>query len=371
MVYTMIQLSQMKVSVADASWHCVYDGQQVVADVDRAGVTRRAYVNGPGIDNILAMVAYSNGIATTYYYIKDHLGSVHAVADSSGNVVESYRYDAWGRVLGVYDGNGTPLTQSAIGNRFLWQGREYSWNTGLYYFRARWYDPVVGRWLSRDPIGEVGFMRLRRPRIGEAVAANTYGYVGNVPLVNVDALGLAHIVNNTSFKIFALVNVALSETCIKYLELKTGSTFENSSLPAIPYLVDVGFDTDNDADDRLTDVDGYVISGPPGSTAGVAGSGGPAIQIHGSQKRTLTDANIAEEPGLWIEDLPDGLAQKFIAGGTFHDHVNLNIGTSIKNHVVNGMKASEKCVCSLADLNTVNTCVAAGNQALALYTKVN
>ncbi len=49
---------------------------------------------------------------------------------------------------------------SALGNRYLWQGREYSWSTGLYSFRARWYDPLTGRWLSPDPIGINGGLNL-------------------------------------------------------------------------------------------------------------------------------------------------------------------------------------------------------------------
>jgi RHS repeat-associated protein len=78
---------------------------------------------------------------------------VHALVDAAGSVVERYEYDAWGRVLGVFDGAGNALAATAIGNRYLWQGREYSWKTGLYCFRARWYDPITGRWLSNDPIG--------------------------------------------------------------------------------------------------------------------------------------------------------------------------------------------------------------------------
>ena len=50
---------------------------------------------GPGIDNILSMTVYG-GTTQTYYYIKDLLGSVQAIVDASGTVVESYRYDAFG-----------------------------------------------------------------------------------------------------------------------------------------------------------------------------------------------------------------------------------------------------------------------------------
>ena len=82
---------------------------------------------------------------------------------------------AWGRVT-VFDEVGTPLTDSAIGNRYTFQGREHSWATGFTYFRARWYDPVSGRWLSKDPIGIEG-------------GANQYMFVGNNPVNFLDPLG--------------------------------------------------------------------------------------------------------------------------------------------------------------------------------------
>jgi len=138
------------------NWH-VYDGPQVIADLDATGGVLRAYTWGPGIDNLLAMTVQSGpGAPRTVYALKDHQNTVWALTDTNGVVVESYDYDAWGRVLAVTDGSGNPLVSSAIGNRYLFQGREYSWATGLYYFRARWYDPVIGRWLSNDPIGISG-----------------------------------------------------------------------------------------------------------------------------------------------------------------------------------------------------------------------
>ena len=125
------------------------------ASIPPSGSVTRVYTHGPGIDNILSMTVYG-ATTNTYYYLKDHLGSVLGLVDKDGTLVESYRYDAWGRVLGVYTGGGQAIATSAFGNRYLWQGREYSWKTGLYFFRARWYDPVTGRWLSNDPIGISG-----------------------------------------------------------------------------------------------------------------------------------------------------------------------------------------------------------------------
>jgi RHS repeat-associated protein len=131
----------------------VYDGQQVIADLNSTGGLVRSYVWGPGIDNLLAMTVHTGTTAVTYYAIRDHLGSVQALADTNGVIAESYKFDAWGKLLGVFNGNGLPLAQSAIGIRYLWQGREYNYNTGMYFFRARFYDPNIGRWISNDPIG--------------------------------------------------------------------------------------------------------------------------------------------------------------------------------------------------------------------------
>jgi RHS repeat-associated protein len=160
------------------NWH-VYDGIHVVADVDDTGTVLRSYTWGAGIDNLLAFTDHTGGATNTYFALTDHLGTVHAFADESGSIVESYKYDAWGNVLGIYDGSGTPIThqQSTIKNRYLFQGREYSWATGLYFFRARWYDPETGRWLSKDPIGISGGL-------------NQYVAFDNNPVMLRDPLGL-------------------------------------------------------------------------------------------------------------------------------------------------------------------------------------
>ncbi len=141
---------------APSTNYYIYDGNQVIADTDSTGSLIRTYTWGTGIDNLLSMTVYTGTVETTYYAITDHLGTAHALTDSSGDIVESYKYDAWGKVLGVYDSSGNELAVSTLGNRYLWQGREYSYSTSLYYFRARWYDPITGRWLSKDPIGISG-----------------------------------------------------------------------------------------------------------------------------------------------------------------------------------------------------------------------
>jgi len=92
----------------------------------------------------------------TPYAVKDHLGSVDALVDANGQLAASYTYDAWGNILSHF----RTLELPNFSGRYLFQGREYSVATGLYNFRARWYDPETGRWLSKDPIGLEGGLNL-------------------------------------------------------------------------------------------------------------------------------------------------------------------------------------------------------------------
>lgn len=108
----------------------------------------------------------------TYYTLTDHQNTVHGFVDATGVIVARYVYDAWGNVLSE------AVTASAlVGNRYRFQGREYSAVTGLYNFRARWYDPATGRWISKDPIGINGGL-------------NMYVFCGNDPVNFIDPFGL-------------------------------------------------------------------------------------------------------------------------------------------------------------------------------------
>ena len=153
----------------------LYDGIHCIADLDSSGGLIRSYTYGPGIDNPLAMTVFGDE-TNTYYYLTDHLGSVLALTDEDGQLVESYEYDAFGRIK-VFDEAFEEIPESAYGNRITFQGREYSGATGLYYFRARWYEPVTGRWLSKDPIGISGGL-------------NQYVAFNNNPVMARDPFGL-------------------------------------------------------------------------------------------------------------------------------------------------------------------------------------
>ncbi|MBL8891006.1 MAG: RHS repeat-associated core domain-containing protein [Planctomycetaceae bacterium] len=98
--------------------------------------------------------------------------SIIGLTNAAGTIVERYSYTAYG-TLGIYAANGTVRTTSTYANRYTYTGREYDADLNLYHFRARWYDPATGGFISSDPLGYVDGMSLYRGYFGiKGVAPN-------------------------------------------------------------------------------------------------------------------------------------------------------------------------------------------------------
>ncbi len=176
----------------------LHNGDMPFADFDSTGGLRRVWLAAPGIDRWLGFVDCANPAAPALYtYCTDAQGSVLAVTDAAGNVVETYDYDAWGRLLAIRDAAGCPLARSAVGNRIFWQGREYFPDLGLYHFRARWYDPVTGRFLSKDPLGI-------------AAGLNLYAFCGGDPVNHLDPYGTSWQSVASSFVVGVVVGAVVA-----------------------------------------------------------------------------------------------------------------------------------------------------------------
>ncbi|MGV1100663.1 RHS repeat domain-containing protein [Thiovibrio sp. JS02] len=122
------------------------------------------FVHGPGIDEPLAMEQKGRA----YFYHADGLGSIVSLTDAKGHVVQSYQYDSFGNM----QHHGGEVKQP-----FAYTAREWDSETGLYFYRGRYYDPQVGRFISKDPIGFAG---------GDV---NVYRYVGNNSVLRTDPTG--------------------------------------------------------------------------------------------------------------------------------------------------------------------------------------
>lgn len=127
----------------------------------------------------------NNGtLDTTYYYLHDDLYNVVGVTDATGTLVELYEYGEYGKPT-IYQvpASGPEIALgdvSAIGNRYLFNGREYDSATGLYWYRTRYMDPEQGRFIARDTIGAWGDAN----NLG-----NPFAYVGNNPWSRLDPYG--------------------------------------------------------------------------------------------------------------------------------------------------------------------------------------
>jgi RHS repeat-associated protein len=159
-------------TINGAKTRMYYDDWNLIEERSESDQLLAQYIHGPNVDELIARVTPTS---TGYYYL-DGLGSVVALADSSGNVLESYRYDVYGLPV-IHDGLNAVIPQTLTGNRFLFAGREYIAEISLYDFRSRIYSPVMGRFLQTDSL------RLRGGDL------NLYRYVGNSPTNATDPFG--------------------------------------------------------------------------------------------------------------------------------------------------------------------------------------
>jgi RHS repeat-associated protein len=141
-----------------------YDGDNLIEEANSSGTVVARYTQTQNIDEPLAMLRSS----ATSYYNADGLGSVTSLTNSSGAAAQSYTYDSFGNVT---------ASSGSLTNPFQYTGREMDAETGLYYYRARYYDPSMGRFLSQDLIKFDG-------------GVNFYVYTRNNPVTFADQSGL-------------------------------------------------------------------------------------------------------------------------------------------------------------------------------------
>ncbi len=136
-----------------------YSGMHVIEERDGSDNVLNQYIYGNGIDEILRMDKYTGTSSTPYYFHTNEIGSVTAITDENGDVIERVSYDTFGMPT-FTDAAGEVVSKSTIGNTLLFHGRRYDAETNLFYYRARYYDPIMGRFLQTDPMGYYDSMNL-------------------------------------------------------------------------------------------------------------------------------------------------------------------------------------------------------------------
>ena len=142
-----------------------YDGDNLIEETNASGAVVARYSQGLNIDEPLAMLRSS---ATSFYHA-DGLGTVTSLSNGSGALAQTYTFDSFGKQTAA---------SGSLTNPFQYTGRESDPETGLYYYRARYYDPQTGRLLSEDPLEF------------EGDGPNFYKYVLNDPTDLGDPFGL-------------------------------------------------------------------------------------------------------------------------------------------------------------------------------------
>jgi len=140
------------------------DGDNAIEEVDNAGNVLARYTQGLKTDELLSELRSG----TTSYYEQDTLSSVTSLSNPAGSVTNTYTFDSFGNVT---------TSTGSLTNPFQYTGRDNDSEIGLYYYRARYFDPKVGRFMSEDPLGVRDHL-------------NMYAYVHNNPINFDDPLGL-------------------------------------------------------------------------------------------------------------------------------------------------------------------------------------
>ncbi|WP_379147446.1 polymorphic toxin-type HINT domain-containing protein [Paenibacillus sp. sgz500992] len=170
---------------------------QVIAEEKLSGSTviqKSSFVRG---DRVL--VKKDKTAAKDYYYLYNGHGDVVQIVNNSGTPVNTYSYDEWGNITSQTEG---------IPNSFKYAGEIYDEETGLYYLRARYYDPSIGRFLNEDTV---------EGQIDNPLSQNLYTYVGNNPLIRFDPSGNSWISDQWNAFIVDMKTVHASwETAMGY-----------------------------------------------------------------------------------------------------------------------------------------------------------
>ena len=168
----------------------VYDDDDILLEFDGANALQARYGHGIEVDQPLVMER--GGLS--HFYHADHLGSIRLITDGAGLAVNGYDYDAFG--------NFEPTTVAPIASPYAFTAREHDPESGLHYYRARYYDPSIGRFIGEDPLA----CGSNDP--------NLYRYVFNTPVNSTDPNGEFELSQNAFLMLTALTATVTAVTII-------------------------------------------------------------------------------------------------------------------------------------------------------------
>ena len=212
-----------------------YDGENMLYEYDESNnVLARYTTTHLTYDDVLAVDIRSQGVTKflaknqgTHYYLKDALGTVTDVTDGNGNILQHYVYSSFGTILGIKDVNGADITNDPnINTSVTYTGREFDHESGLYYYRARYYDSHSGRFLQKDPDpGKLNFPQS---------LVNNYSYAHNLPIMKTDPSGAVPLASILIIAAFSIVGAISNNIQAQQVPgAKKSQIFQSTLLGAI------------------------------------------------------------------------------------------------------------------------------------------
>jgi RHS repeat-associated protein len=203
-------------TVGGVTTRYTYDIQHVLREA-RIGAAPSKYVYGPRIDEPLAREDQS----TLGYYHADALGSVLGRTDPNGAVLQTWGYDTWGNLT-------TGVAEAAA----AFTARDWDPETALYYYRNRYYDPTVGRFIGEDPAGLID-------------GPNGFAYARNAPTTVSDPYGLFGL-PGTDCAAMAVVPSVFGQVSGGGFNDQRGHCiahcYMNKCIPFVPWFAGVGWE---------------------------------------------------------------------------------------------------------------------------------
>ena len=188
----------------------VLDGTRILKEIRNAYTLTFLYDNS----GTLIGFNYNNGTTSAdYYYGIDNFGNINYIYDNNGNIVTTYRYDAWGKAIST---TGTLAGTIGAINPYRYKSYYYDTDTGLYYLQSRYYDAQVQRFVSPDELEIMGIS-------GGLYSYNLYAYCENDPVNYSDPTGCVFRFDRTVNK---MIGTSLSHINPKYFKYSRKSSSE-------------------------------------------------------------------------------------------------------------------------------------------------
>ena len=178
------------------------DGTKIVREIRSAYTLTFLYDES---NNLIGFNYKAGSTNADYYYGIDNWGNINYIYDNNGNIVTTYRYDAWGKAISV---TGTLAGTVGAANPYRYKSYYYDAETGLYYLQSRYYDAQVQRFVSPDMPELMGVS-------GGIYAYNLYAYCENDPVNNYDMFGF-WIINLKTGTVAIVLDLILTVLAINF-----------------------------------------------------------------------------------------------------------------------------------------------------------